>query len=105
MNRLSEGYKRVGDQNWGCIAKIKNQIFWPRIEIFGPKNIHFWLDTIFWPRLGKVVQRKKYQYQFVFQPLGRLGYQLDWIDGGLEFTDKGLVFGPPVRFGLEGRFI
>ena len=40
-----------------------------------------------------------------FQPLGRLGYQLDWIDGGLEFTDKGLVFGPPVRFGLEGRFI
>ena len=40
-----------------------------------------------------------------FQPLGRLEYQLDWIDGGLEFTDKGLVFGPPVRFGLEGRFI
>ena len=42
---------------------------------------------------------------FVFQPLGRLGYQLDWIDGGLESKDKGLVFGPPVRFGLEGRFI
>ena len=42
---------------------------------------------------------------FVFHPLARLGYQLDWIDGGLEFTDKGLVFGPPVRFGLEGRFI
>ena len=40
-----------------------------------------------------------------FQPLGRLGYQLDWIDGGLEFTDKGLVFGPSVRFGLEGLFI
>ena len=36
-----------------------------------------------------------------FQPLGRLEYQLDWIDGGLEFTDKGLVFGPPVRFGLD----
>ena len=30
---------------------------------------------------------------------------LDWIDGGLEFTDKGLVFGPSVRFGLEGLFI
>ena len=44
-------------------------------------------------------------FMVVFQPLGRLGYQLDWIDGGLEFTDKGLVFGPPVRFGLEGRFI
>ena len=42
---------------------------------------------------------------FVFQPLGRLGYQLDWIDGGLESKDKGLVFGPSVRFGLEGRFI
>ena len=41
----------------------------------------------------------------VFQHWGRLGYQLDWIDGGLEFTDKGLVFGPSVRFGLEGRFI
>ena len=39
-----------------------------------------------------------------FQPLGRLGYQLDWIDGGLEFTDKGLVFGRPVRFGQGRRF-
>ena len=45
------------------------------------------------------------QVMFVFQPLGRLGYQLDWINGGLESKDKGLVFGPPVRFGLEGRFI
>ena len=40
-----------------------------------------------------------------FQPLGRLGYLPDWIDGGLEGKDQGLVFGSTVRFGLVGRFI
>ena len=38
----------------------------------------------------------------VFQPLGRHGYLLDWIDGGLEQKDQGLVFGPFIRFGREG---
>ena len=39
-----------------------------------------------------------------FQPLGRLEYQLDWIDGGLEFTDKGLVFWPPCPLWTRGAF-
>merc|ERR1712004_25059 len=38
----------------------KNQIFWPKTEILGPKTrSHFFPLTMFWPRPEKVVQRKK----------------------------------------------
>ena len=38
----------------------KNRIFGPKIEILGPKKgYHFLPLTMFWPRLEKVVQRKK----------------------------------------------
>ena len=33
-------------------------------------------------------------FTVVFQPLGRLGYLLDWIEGGLEIETLYLVFGP-----------
>ena len=33
----------------------------------------------------------------VFQPLGRLGYLLDWIEGGLEIETLYLVFGPNIH--------
>ena len=33
-------------------------------------------------------------FMVVFQPLGRLGYLLDWIEGGLEIETLYLVFGP-----------
>ena len=50
MNGLSEGYKRAIDQN-GSYGK--NQIFWPKTEILGPKKNHFLILTMFWPRPGK----------------------------------------------------
>ena len=38
----------------------KNRIFWPKIEILGPKKgDHFLILIMFWPRPKKVVQRKK----------------------------------------------
>ena len=33
-------------------------------------------------------------FMVVFQPLGRLGYLLVWIEGGLEIETLYLVFGP-----------
>ena len=33
-------------------------------------------------------------FMVVFKPLGRLGYLLDWIEGGLEIETLYLVFGP-----------
>ena len=58
MNCLSEGYKQDVDQNWGRMANIgllgKNQRFW------APQKTHFLILTMFLPRPGKVVQRKKY---------------------------------------------
>ena len=57
MNSLSEDYKRAIDQNWGRMAKIR--FFGKKNEISGPKKTHFFTLTMFWPRLEKVVQRKK----------------------------------------------
>ena len=57
MNRHSEGYKLVIDQNWGLMAKIG---FFGQNRYFGPKKMsHFWGLAMFWPRLKIVVQRKK----------------------------------------------
>ena len=36
MNRLSEGYKRAVDQNWGCMAKIG--FSGQKTDIWGPKK-------------------------------------------------------------------
>ena len=38
-------------------------------------------------------------FMVVFQPLGRLGYPLDWIDSDLEIETLYLVYGPNVHFG------
>ena len=41
----------------------KNWIFGPKTEILGPKKeAHFCTLTMFWPRPGKVVQRKEYPF-------------------------------------------
>ena len=47
MSGLSEGYKRVVDQNWGRMPNIG---FFGQIpRLWAQKNIHFWTLTMFWP--------------------------------------------------------
>ena len=62
MNHHSEGYKWAIDQNWAPIIGM----VWQKLDFlaknrdFGPKKrIHFLMETMFWPRPEKVVQRKK----------------------------------------------
>ena len=56
MSHLSEGYRRVVDKIWGRMESY-------RIRFSGPKkSVHFLMDIMFWPRPGKVVQRKKYPF-------------------------------------------
>ena len=57
MNRHSEGYKWVIDQNWAHMAKIG--LFGQKLRFWAQKRIHFLKFTMFWPRPEKVVQRKK----------------------------------------------
>ena len=46
----------------------KNRIFGPKTEILGPKKGgHFLGFTMFWPRPGKVVQRKNTLFQNRYQ--------------------------------------
>ena len=58
MNGHAKGYKWVIDQNWGRMAKIgffgQKPRFWAQ-----KKMLHFLMETMFWPRPGKVVRRKK----------------------------------------------
>ena len=60
INHLSEGYKRAVNKIWGCVAKIG--FLGQKTDISGYKKKHFWLDTLFWPRPGKVVRTKKYPF-------------------------------------------
>ena len=59
MNHLSEGYKRAV----GPLTKIgvvwQKLDFGPQTKILGPKKNKFLMETMFWPRPGKIVQRKK----------------------------------------------
>ena len=57
MNGHSEGYERAVDQNWGRMAKIG--FFGQKPRFCAQKKNHFLIDTMFWPRPKKVVQRKK----------------------------------------------
>ena len=51
----------------------KNRIFGPKTEILGPKKrSHFCTLTMFWPRLEKVVQRKKLPFPKLQQIGGRV---------------------------------
>ena len=59
LNRANaEGYKRPVDKNRGPISKngLKSGIFGPK------KNVHFWILTMFRPRPGGLVKRKKYPF-------------------------------------------
>ena len=61
MDRLAKGYKRAIVEIQCPIAK--KRIFGPKSEFLGPiKKGHFLVETMFRPRLGKVVQRKKYPF-------------------------------------------
>ena len=48
MNRHSEGYKQVIDQNWGRLAKLSD--FWTKTRDFGPKKrpgpLSFWVIVL-----------------------------------------------------------
>ena len=66
MNRISEGYKQAVDKIWSFGNK---RIFGPKTEISGPKNMHFWGLTMFWPQPGKVVQTKSTLFQNKYQSL------------------------------------
>ena len=57
IDRLREGYKRAIDEIRGPIAKNGFSG-----QNFGPKKNHFLTLTMFRPRPGNVVQRKKYRF-------------------------------------------
>ena len=74
----------------------KKRIFGQKSKIFGPKkSVHFMIDTMFKPRPGKVVQRKRYP---------QINISLI-ADLGCFFVEK-WIFGPKSAFGKtkNGRF-
>ena len=60
MNCLSAGYKQGFDKIWGRMAKIgllgRKPSFWAQ------KSVEFLMDTMIWPRTGKVVQKKNFLF-------------------------------------------
>ena len=61
IDRLREGYKRAIDEIRGPIAK--NGLSGKNAKILGKKKmLHFLTLTMFRPRPGNVVQRKKYRF-------------------------------------------
>ena len=54
MDRLSEGYNRAIDKIWGPMAI--NRVLSQNLSFWDQKYIHFLMDTMLQPRLGKVLQ-------------------------------------------------
>lgn len=60
MGGLAEGYKHAIDKIWDPMAKGRFLV--PKPSFWDQKNIHFLVLTMSWPRLGKIVQTKKFAF-------------------------------------------